>query len=179
MTDDEVFAEKELKEWVLDDLMKWPEWHGLQDFSNYDPGFLFQTKSGDYSVTKSVALNEHLPSSYIFTCSRLSFNEEDPLYADIIPFNWRFNQVKQIYQLESAVGEYNNFKKLITDKDIVPVCKAKMKEIAKDFDKKYNFILSYEDKFIEWNNMLIEARKFYSKTQQQFNAELKLNEDFN
>lgn len=178
MTDEEVFAEKELKEWVLDDLMKWPEWHGLQSFSNYDPGFLFNTKSGDYSVTKSVALNEHLPSTYIFTCSRLSFNEADPFYADIIPFTWRMNNSKQIYQLESAVGESNNFKKLITDKNIVPLCKEKMKEIAKDFDKNYNFILSHEDKFVEWNKMLLEARKFYAKIQQEFNAGLRVNGDF-
>jgi hypothetical protein len=178
MTDEEVFAEKELREWVLDDVMKWPEWHGLQSFSNYEPGFLFNTKSGDYSVTKSVALSEHLPSTYIFTCSRLSFNEADPYYADIIPFHWRLNNVKQIYQLESTVGESNNFKKLITDKDIVPVCKVKMKEIAKDFDKYYKFILSHEDKFVEWNNMLLEARKFYAKIQKNFNAELRANGDF-
>lgn len=179
MTDEEVFAEKELREWVLDDLMKWPEWHGLQDFSKYDQGFLFQTKSGDYSVTKSVSLSEHLPSTYIFTCGRLSFNEEDPLYADIIPFHWKLNNSKQIYQLESAVSEHDtHFRKLITDKNIVPLCKGKMKEIAKDFDKKYKFIISHEDKFIEWNNMLLEARKFYGKIQQEFNAELRANADF-
>jgi hypothetical protein len=179
MTDEEVFAEKELKEWVLDDLMKWPEWHGLQSFSNYDPGFLFNTTSGDYSVTKSVALNEHLPSTYIFTCSRLSFNEADPYYADIIPFHWRFNNSNQIYQVESAVSEHDtHFRKLITDKNIVPLCKEKMKEIANDFDKIYKFILSHEDKFVEWNNMLLEARKFYAKIQQEFNAELRVNGDF-
>jgi hypothetical protein len=108
----------------------------------------------------------------------LSFNEADPYYADIIPFYWRLNHSKQIYQLESAVGESNNFKKLITDKDIVPVCKVKMKEIAKDFDKYYKFILSHEDKFVEWNNMLLEARKFYAKIQKNFVAELKANGDF-
>ena len=133
MTDEEVFAEKELKEWVLDDLMKWPEWHGLQDFSNYEPGFLFNTKSGDYSKTKSIALDEHLPSTYIFSCGRLSFNEADPFYADIIPFQWRFNNSKQIYQLESAVGESNNFKKLITDKELLNHYKQKAIERGKEF----------------------------------------------
>ena len=179
MTDEEVFAEKELREWVLDDLMKWPEWHGLQDFSKYEQGFLFNTKAGDYRITKSVALNEHLPSTYIFTCGRLSFNEKDPLYVDIIPFHWRLNHSKQIYQLESAVSEHDtHFTKLLTDKNIVPLCREKMKEIAKDFDKIYKFILSHEDKFVEWNNMLLEARKFYAKIQQEFNAELRANGDF-
>ena len=180
MTDEEVFAEKELREWVLDDVMKWPEWHGLQSFSNYEPGFLFNTKSGDYSVTKSVALSEHLPSTYIFTCSRLSFNEADPYYADIIPFCWRMNHSKNIYQFESAVGEdkYPSATKLITDKDILPWCKEQMKKTATEFDKGYNFILSYEDKFVEWNNMLQNARKYFTKIEREFNAELKANGDF-
>ena len=179
MTDDEVFAESKLREWVSDDLMKWPEWHGLQNFTKYEQGFLFNTKAGDYSVTKSVALNEHLHSTYIFTCGRLTFNNEDPLYVDIIPFRWKMNNSKQIYQLENAVGEHDtHFIKLITDKNIIPLCKEKMKELANEFDKIYKFIYSHEDKFVKWNNMLLEARKFYAKIQQEFNAELRANEDF-
>ena len=102
------------------------------------------------------------------------------MYVDIVPFNWRFNNSKQIYQLDSAVGEHDtHFTKLLTVKNLIPLCKERMKEIANDFDKNYKFILSHEDKFVEWNNMLLEARKFYAKIQQEFNAELKLNEDFN
>jgi hypothetical protein len=90
------------------------------------------------------------------------------------------NHSKNIYQFESAVGEdkYPSATKLITDKDILPWCKEQMKKIATEFDKGYNFILSYEDKFVEWNNMLKNARKYLTKIEKEFNAELRANGDF-
>lgn len=180
MTPEEKSVLIELEDWVRTDLMTWPEWHGLQKFDKYEQGFLFNTEDGDYRFTKSVALSTHLPSTYIFTVGRLSFNSNDPIYAHIIPFCWRMNHSKNIYQFESAVGEdkYPSATKLITDKDILPWCKEQMKKIATEFDKGYNFILSYEDKFVEWNNMLQNARKYFTKIEQEFNAELRANGDF-
>ena len=168
------------------EIAKWPEWRGLVDFSLSFDYTTFRTKSADYYYREKldkISLNHHLASTYILSAQNPDFSDNRiprtfKMTVDLHPFVWRANNSKGILQFESEIASDNRIKKNVEDDDLLDWVRTEMKKKATEFDNACNFIESHEDQFRQWAEMQRQANIFFNKIQKNFNAELRVNGDF-